>query len=316
MSTPLKHNKKRNVGLITEFLSRHIASLVLDTQQKPSKAKEQEIEKIESLWIRTFAKGTEMAKEQALFNALYTTQGIKSREMASSLLEEVKRQCRLQNEAKLTKEKTAFLQEVKNKTSKGTTEDFFAGDIEDYRTRATIQILLNTWRENDIVRISETIHLEEQVIEHLLSETKQKSVDANEVLSMGTGDIDGLVGKLMTEKFEKKYSSILSEDQKKIVSQYITISSSSDSAKRNSIRNSGLIDTLSELRISTLAYIDVMSDSTQDKALSGKLIKIRELMEGKYRVSNAPGVVNPPITDDTISFYMTVSQLKEELKSS
>lgn len=316
MSTPLKHNKKRNVGLITEFLSRHIASLVLDTQQKPSKAKEQEIEKIEALWIRTFAKGTEMAKEQALFNALYTTQGIKSREMASSLLEEVKRQCRLQNEARLTKEKTAFLQEVKNKTSKGTTEDFFAGDIEDYRTRATIQILLNTWRENDIVRISETIHLEEQVIEHLLSETKQKPVDTTEVLSMGTGDIDGLVVKLMTEKFEKKYSSILSEDQKKIVSQYITISSSSDSAKRNSIRNSGLIDTLSELRISTLAYIDVMSDSTQDKALSGKLIKIRELMEGKYRVSNAPGVVNPPITDDTISFYMTVSQLKEELKSS
>lgn len=308
MSTPLKHNKKRNVGLITEFLSRHIATLVLDTQQKPSKAKEQEIEKIEALWIRTFAKGTEMAKEQALFNALYNTQGIKNREMASSLLEEVKRQSRLQNEAKLTKEKTTFLQEVKNKTSNGTTEDFFSGDIEDYRTRATIQILLNTWRENDIVRISETIHLEEQVIEHLLTESKPVE-SSNDVLSMGADDIDGLVVKLMTEKFESKYNSILTEDQKKIVSQYITVPT------KGSVKNSGLIDTLSELRISTLAYIDVVSDSTPDKSLSAKLIKIRELMEGKYRVSNAPGVVNPPITDDTISFYMTVSQLKEELKA-
>lgn len=287
----LKHSKKRNVGLVSEFLSRHIASCAVTH-------KTVEMDRAKALWMKSFAKGTELAKEQALFNALYRTDA-KSREMAVSLMEQVKQHCKTQDAKKLYQEKTNFLEEAKR-----TIDDpqFFTREVNDYRTCATIQILLNAWRENDIVKLAETIHLEEQVIEHLVNTNKFAPLDPS-VLSLNEADINGLVVHVMTEKFNKKYEDSLTEDQKNLINLYVFSKESPESRE-------ALVKTLQEVRISTLTYITYESKYSKDKRVVEKLSKVKSLLEGRYKNTSGPH------TDDMITFYMTASKLKEELSQS
>lgn len=287
----LKHSKKRNVGLVSEFLSRHIAACAVANRTS-------EMDRAKSLWVKSFAKGTELAKEQALFNALYRTDA-KNRDMAVSLLEQVKKHSKTQDAKKLYQEKTIFLEEAKR-----TIDDpqFFTREVTDYRTCATIQILLNAWREADIVKLAETIHLEEQVIEHLVNPNKFAPLDES-VLSLNEADINGLVVHVMTEKFNKKYEQSLTDDQKKLINLYVFSKESEQSRE-------ALVEVLREVRISTLTYIDYESAHSKDKRVVEKLGKVKGLLEGRYK--NIEG----NHTDDMITFYMTASKLKEELSQS
>ena len=59
----MKHNKKRNVGIIYELLLKHISTKLLEGNKKDAKIATRLIEK-------HFKKGTELYKEFRLFNAL------------------------------------------------------------------------------------------------------------------------------------------------------------------------------------------------------------------------------------------------------
>ena len=285
----LKHNKKRNVGLVSEFLSRHIASCIVENKNK-------DVDAAKNLWVRYLGSDTELAKEHALFNALSKT-NVKNKEVAASLIESVRKHCQKQDAQKLNKEKTLFLQEIKTSLKD---ESFFSRGVSDYRICATIQILMNSWRDDNHNNLSETSNLEDQVMEHLIKENKFAPLDPS-VLSMNEKDIDNLVVKIMTEKFDKKYSKVLTEVQRNIVNLYVLDSSEPGTHKK-------LVDTLKEVRISTLSFIEYEVQNSQDKNLVAKLKNIKGLLEGRYRE-----IVD--MSDDLITFYMTVSKLREELNS-
>jgi len=59
----MKHNKKRNVGIIYELLLNHISTKLLEGKKREAKTATKLIEK-------HFKKGTELYKEFRLFNAL------------------------------------------------------------------------------------------------------------------------------------------------------------------------------------------------------------------------------------------------------
>ena len=61
--TNIKHNKKRNVGLIYELLLRHLSSRIIVNDKKGAKIATAILEK-------HFSKGSELYKEFRLFNAL------------------------------------------------------------------------------------------------------------------------------------------------------------------------------------------------------------------------------------------------------
>lgn len=287
----LKHNKKRNIGLLSEFLSRHIASCFVDKKDK-------EIDVAQNIWLSHIGnEKSELAKEHALFNALYRT-NVKNKEVAASLMESVKQHCLKQDAKKLDQEKTKLIQEIKSSIKD---DDFFSREVSDYRTCATIQILMNSWRENSPAALSETTALEDQVLAHLVCENKFPEPDPT-VLEMKEQDIDGLVVGIMTEKFNKKYEKTLTEDQKEIVNLYI-FSSEKDRLTR-------LSETLKEVRLTTLSYIDFETRTSENKRVANKLEKVKNLLEGKYR-----NVEPSKINDDLVAFYMTTSKLREELMS-
>lgn len=260
--------------------------------------RDKEIDLAQNLWLAHIGNTkTELAKEHALFNALYKT-NVKNVEVASSLLETVKQHCLKQDSKKLDEEKTKLIHEIKSKIND---DQFFSREVPDYRTCATIQILMNAWRENNPGALAETTQLEDQVLAHLIKENKFPEPDAT-VLQLNEQDIDGLVVSLMTEKFNKKYEKTLTEDQKEIVNLYV-FSNENDSRTK-------LVETLKNVRISTLSYVDYEIGATENKRMVTKLGKIKSLLEGKYR-----NITSERINDDMVAFYMTTSKLREELMS-
>ena len=112
---------------------------------------------------------------------------------------------------KLEKEKSVLIKELNYCFGKGT---IFNEKINDYRIYATIQTLLNEWRGNsnnfDLCTEYE-IKLHNKLTENI-DEKRQESPHK----------VDSLTYKLMKKMFSDKYNDVLNENQKKIISAYIS----------------------------------------------------------------------------------------------
>jgi hypothetical protein len=155
----LKHNKKRNCGLLAEFFAQHMAEcLVSKKHNKVGIAK--------NIWDKHVKKGTELQKEIQLFRALYETK-LRNEEIALELLKNARKNAKQINSEKLEKEKTELIQEIQKEIRD---PRFFNKSIEDYTTYATIQILLNSWIEKPLTEgvINPAItELQDLVLSHI-----------------------------------------------------------------------------------------------------------------------------------------------------
>ena len=75
---PFRHNKKRNIGLLSEFFSRYIANALVEKRYK-------DIEKAKNIWTEYVNPKTEIYKELSMFNALYNS-SLKNKEICCSLM--------------------------------------------------------------------------------------------------------------------------------------------------------------------------------------------------------------------------------------
>lgn len=290
----LHHNKKRNTGLLNEFFAHHIAKCIVDKNYDGAN-------KAKSLYSKYFGGNTELAKENYLYNVLYNTT-IKNKSVAVTLMEKVKTSCKKQSNDTLDKEKTKLIHEININLQD---KDFFSYNVSDFRTQATIQVLLNNWRENKLnENISDVAKLEDSLLEHLTTE-KPSFINEN-ILEMTNGDIDSLVVSIMTEKFNEQYSEQLSEEQRKIISSYV-LCDYSDSRKE-------LVNSLENIRENTLKLINFVNENKKvgaesiDEQLSKKLIGIKNLLLTEYKDTSK-------INENTITFYMRLTEMKKELEN-
>jgi len=290
----LHHNKKRNVGLINEFFAREIAKNIIDKNYEA-------MNKAKSLYKKYFYEGSELATENYLFGVLYTT-NVSNKQTAYSLIEKVKERCKKQNVENLNKEKTKFIHEINmNLQSKS----FFEQLIPDFRTQATIQVLLNTWRETTFSEsLSDVAKLEDSLLEHL---TLNKVESLNEdVFEMTNEDIDSLVVNIMIEKFNEKYFDLLSEEQRTIISNYVL--SDYGTSKLT------LVESLTTLRTKTLALIEqvnakkLIGKEKLEEGLSKKLVGIKNLLLNEYKDTTK-------LDENTITFYMQLTEMQKELEN-
>ena len=135
----LKHNKKRNIGLLNEFFARHLAMCVIDK-------KVNDIDKSKAIWQKHLAENTELYKEHQIFDTIYNTR-VSSVETANSLLQNLKKIVVRQDVKKLNDEKTRLLHEINNNIRD---EKFFEREVSDFRTQASVQTLINCWRESSV----------------------------------------------------------------------------------------------------------------------------------------------------------------------
>ncbi|TXH11468.1 MAG: hypothetical protein E6R04_02460 [Spirochaetes bacterium] len=288
-STTLKHNKKRNVGLLNEFFARYIAKAILEKRDG-------DIEKAKNLFARHFQKGTEISRELKLFTNLFETR-VESKEAANSLIGQVKEACKLQSQARIDLEKTALLHEINQTFGEC---NFFDQEITEYRDYATIQVLLNHWRGRVVTEnLSEAAQLEDKLLNKLAG--KQQMAETR-TLNMQESEVDRLVVNLMIQKFNQRFGNILNEEQKKLLRLYV-FSKDNQNSKEELVR---LLESMKE-KTGKLIETAILRDKNVEK-VKPKLVEVRQMLQDTYQDTSAPD-------DSLVTFYMSVSKLNEELSN-
>jgi hypothetical protein len=100
----LRHNKKRNVGLVYEFLARYLAKAIIENRDA-------DITKAKAVIKRNFNKQTDLYKELRLFKALYEST-FTNREACLSLVNRVKEAVKEQSQQRIDLEKTSLIHEI------------------------------------------------------------------------------------------------------------------------------------------------------------------------------------------------------------
>lgn len=294
----LYHNKKRNSGLLNEFFARYIANALVEQNHAG-------IEKATNLYRKHFFGKTEISKEWKLFKVLYET-NLTSKETARPLIEKVKIACNGIDLTLLESEKTKLVHDINNTLGD---KEFFKRAIPDYKLQASIQVLLNSWRDKKLTEsISEMAGLEDMVLEHLVR-SKVLPEGSSQYLAMDNltmdKEIDSLVVNLMSEKFNTRFDKELVAEQRQIISDY-AFSSSCDVSRGN------LKETLDKVRSKTLTLVESVLNAKKigkenlSEHLSKKLMGIKNLLLSEYKDTSK-------LNDDTITFYLTLVKLEKEL---
>ncbi len=279
-----RHNKKRNTGLLYEFLVRTISDAIIEGDETRRNT-------ALSVVRKHFKPGTELHKEFRLFHSLAATT-VKSSSVADAILESAKKASNVCDMSKLDHEKSLLIRSINHKLND---EGFFNRRISEYKIYATIQTLLNEWRTegfSDIVKIAQ---FEEQLKEWLLEDKTVTTLQ--EEIEMSSSD--PLVEKLMVKKFNEKYNNNLMEQQSEIIRSYI-FAKEEDSLE-------SLSESFENIKSSALNSIEsYLSENTgKDKYLDEKLKKAKSLI-----VQESVDLID----DEKVEKFLDISKLTEELK--
>jgi len=276
-----KHNKKRNIGIIYELLLRHISNGVIEEQQETS-------DKAMSIIKRHFKKDSELYKEFRLFNALVKT-SVSSEDVASTILSEARDFVKTIDSKKLESEKTRLIHSINHNLQK---ETFYRRHVPDYRMYATIQTLMNDWKEPRETRnIPRMAEFESKVKNWLLKEKTEPVLE-----EMKSPDVDALVVRIMSEKLNKKYQDVLNNEQKEIIRSYVLFTSKNEEA--------GLREYLENLKSQTLSILNEYLENEDNLVLNEKADLVKK---------DLISITTENINDETIGRFLTVSHLKSTL---
>lgn len=276
------HNKKRNAGLLYEFLVRSISRALVEGDQKKSAMALKILKK-------HFKPGSELYKEFRLINALIKTT-VSSEAVAASILNEAKQAARGYNLDELDREKSILIKHINHSLKD---ENFYDQQINEYRMYATVQTLINDWRATD-KNIGRLASYEDQLVRWLVSEKTQPE---EQVISEESQGMSRLLMKVMTKKLNEKYTGILNDEQKSLVKAYVFSTANSDP--------SIITKKLQEIRSNVLQKIESYERSNpDDRYINEKLSGVREKL-----ISESAETVD----DNTVTRFMLYTKLSAEL---
>jgi len=194
----LKHNKKRNTAFLFECLVKELAKACFKKDQK-------EKVKIAKIIKESFNNETLLGRELSLYRALYETKEIDTYS-AEKIMIETKKQYEKLNQKSIFNEQTNLI----NKINRSLSGDVWDNFIPNYKSLATIYQIFNPK-----TNVKTKVILENNVLMGMIS--KKQIVEEQEIKP-----IDDLVLKKFITKFNDKYGNKLLENQKKLLSNYIT----------------------------------------------------------------------------------------------
>ena len=273
----VKHNKKRNVGLIFAQLSQYISESLVEGKVKQAK-------KAIDILRKHFIPGTELFKEFRLFRAMMITE-VPSPSLATSIISEAKGAARGLDIKVLTQQKSALIKDINYTLSEGS---FYNRRVQDYRQFATIQTLLSQWRSQspDIVVSS---RFEGELHSHLLKEKKNI-----EVSDLKTPEANRLVIEIMHSKIEEKFGNSFTPSQIELLREYVFSEGEGSSfrTKLQSVKNE------------TMQSLNEYSLICENKILTNQINEVKQSV-GSLDIEK--------FDDDSISKYLTLMKLTEEL---
>ena len=277
----MNHNKKRNVGIIYELLIRAVSAYLVEGNKTRAQSALDTLSKF-------YNRNTELYKEFRLFNALAKST-VSDTSIAAAILTESKSATRRFDAIKLDKEKSALIKEI-NYVLADT--DFYHRKVPDYKVYATIQNLLNVWREGDKSNLAEMVLIETKMIEWLT--TAREAEIINEGIDK---NVDSLVVKIMNEKFNDKYADKLTSSQKSLINEYVFSLQNDD----------GLSIKSKAIKIQSEAINEIAKIKLNEKNLI--ILEKAAVVERKINEINFL-----TIDDDKLAKLMTLTQLVNELR--
>lgn len=203
----LRHNKKRNLGLVYEFLTREVSSaLVAEDRARAAKAME--------VIARHLSPGTKLHEELSLHRQVMETRGVTER-MAKRLIDELKAAgIRLGATASVRDAaKSALIHEMNRVFGQ---EIFDRYRIADYTAHASVNILMSRGVDSRLDESVEVAKVEEHLTEFLTSKpTDTVKVDRDASL---------YAYKTAVGLFEQEYGKELSEAQSTLLREYVRVS--------------------------------------------------------------------------------------------
>lgn len=202
-----EHNKIKNPAIVFELLLRKLTS---DTVNG--------VDKSPSLLIikEFFNKKTLLGKEHQLYQTLIANK-FTNEVKANVLLEHVLQTRKTLNEKRLRTEKYNIVKKIKEHYD---LVDFFNTKLDNYKLYASIYKL---FENNSEISPQQIVKEKFYIIEHITSQSDINK-NANTILEQFENepqDIKLIAYKLLIDKFNRKYTSTLDENQKTLLKEYI-----------------------------------------------------------------------------------------------
>lgn len=192
----IKHNKKRNTAFVFESLMREATVAIIkgDTERK---------ETVVKIIKEHFKPGSILKTHLECYRSLYENQSL-TRETSEKVLREAKMATRLIDPQGLFKKQTELINDINNDLS----PSVFSNFVPNYKTLATIDQIFN-----DKVAPRGRVMLENTIVENMT-----KDGDTEQIIE----EVDDITVRCFVEKFNEKYSQTLAEEQKELLTHYIT----------------------------------------------------------------------------------------------
>tara|TARA_R110000824_G_scaffold46692_7_gene133852 strand:+ start:47546 stop:48373 length:828 start_codon:yes stop_codon:yes gene_type:complete len=192
----IKHNKKRNTAFVYELLiNEATVAIIKDDSERKDKAI--------SIIRKHFTTSSILNKHLQCYYSLVENQDL-DKETSEKILIEAKSINNLINNKELFNEQTELIKEINSTLSQKVFNNF----IPNYKTLATIDQIFS-----GKLSPKNSVILESQIVENMCKKEKMEN---------NTPVIDGLTLSSFIDKFNEKYEGHLLENQKALMSHYIS----------------------------------------------------------------------------------------------
>lgn len=268
----MRHNKKRNVALIYEQLIRYISRAVIEENHDKAKIASDIIKEY-------FVKGTHLYREFRLFNAIMRTTA-SSETVAEKIISEAKSAAKDHDAKALDIEKSKLISAINKRLDDNS---FYAIRIPEYRSFATVQVLLNAWRDKSS-DISLVVECEEKAKKILLESKSQDKFEVNT-------EVNPLSVRILSEKVSNKLSASLDKRQLDIVMSHVK-------------QDGNLTNILSETKKASLDSLKKVPSIDESGVLSESVGSVRAIIEQLDPTDHS---------DESISKFLVAHRLVNEI---
>ena len=280
----IKHSKYKNTGLIFELLVKQIAA---DTLSKKDSA-------AVTILKNNFTGKSALVREFKLYEFILKNKSV-SQSKAESIVSTIIEVGRTIDRKVLKKQKYSLIKEIKESYD---LDEFFSISVKDYKPLAALFCLMEAHKVTDVIDPNFLVDNKTTILEHLTKEQQNRKLVRDTLIeeySKYDKDLKLLTFKILLEKFNSKYGTLLPE-QKNILKEFIT---SVDSSTR--LRN-----VVNEEFKKLKNVLDKIKATVEDEIVS---IKLQEITKAIKPVDKTKRV-----TDDHLVNIMQYYELIKELK--
>lgn len=278
----MRHSKFRNTGILFELLTKQVTADII-AGRDTSNAKD--------LLYKYFQENTELGKEWQLYSSLINEK-IKDEPHAERYFTVILEARKKLNSKKLAQLKYDLIKEIKDSYP---IEEMLKAPVRNYRVLASIYKVFEDIMSADCkFDIKEMYQAKSCIVEHIVD--KPKAIHAEDQLinyyQAQTEDIRLLTYKLLCEKLNEKYESVLDDEQKSVLREYIC-----------NVANTNQFDVfvkkkVAEIKISLNEIIGKINDSDVMR------IKIREIVNQLDKINPGKIVKENHITVLLLSYEL------------